>query len=140
VFTDLRNYLLTCIYKIKIIVCEYVGLCSLIDREGLHRFSRNLTCLCLETGKYFRKVRTPESSLGSCPGEDFFCSSETKYDRRTTSYHNCLFRRDYRNKGHIPIKVSRVRVLVRMFSVTRKLSMIEERCPKLSASAKRLHE
>jgi hypothetical protein len=31
----------------------------------------------------FRKVKTPKSVLGLRPGEDGFCSSETKHDRRT---------------------------------------------------------
>jgi galactose-1-phosphate uridylyltransferase len=56
---------------------------------------------------------------------------------------SCLFQRgDFRNKGHNPEKLSRVRVLTRMVSVARNLSTIEEQRQenKLFVSARRFQE
>jgi hypothetical protein len=63
---------------------ENVGVyvCSLISRERIHHFSQKMACLCLETRKRFQKGQNSESVLSSSPGEDSFCSSVTKQNRR----------------------------------------------------------
>jgi hypothetical protein len=65
--------------------------------------------------------------LGSSPGEGGFCRSETRNDRRTVPRPKFFIGRgDYRNRGRKPEKQPWVRVPVKMISLARKLSKIEE--------------
>jgi hypothetical protein len=59
--------------------------------------------VCFEEKMTETKVTTPKNCLGSITGEDSFCSSETKHDRRPAPR-----REDYRTKVTNP-KLSRVR-------------------------------
>jgi hypothetical protein len=62
----------------------YLYACSLIDREGINRFVRNLACLFRETRKRtYEGQSSGQSDLNSTPGEGVSCSLETKPDRRT---------------------------------------------------------
>jgi hypothetical protein len=94
----------------------------------IFQFAPNLACLCLETRKI--EVRTPKNCLSSSLGEGGSCNSETKHDRRTAPGSVIFFDEEitgnYRNKGHNNEKLSWVRVLVNMVSVSWKLCTIEK--------------
>jgi hypothetical protein len=51
-------------------------------------------------GYYTTKITTPINPSGFDSGEDGFCSSDTKHDRRTAPRTACFFRRE--NRGHYP--------------------------------------
>jgi hypothetical protein len=57
--------------------------CSLIAREGITNLPQTLHAYALKPEKILERSKLRKSVLGSSPGEDDFCSSETKHYRRT---------------------------------------------------------
>jgi hypothetical protein len=97
-------------------------LCTIEERR------QDQSCL-FRRGDYRNKTQNPVKLLGSIPSEDGFCSSETKHDRRMVpGLKLFVFARRLQEQRPQHQKRTWVRVLMRMVSVARKLSMREERC------------
>jgi hypothetical protein len=65
--------------------------------------------------------------MGLSPGEDGFCNSETRNDKRTAPRPKALFRREYYRNKDSPEIISWVRVPMKTNTLVRKLGTLEER-------------
>jgi hypothetical protein len=107
------------ILLICLCVCVFVRLYLENGYTDLHQ---TWHAYSLRPWRKHRRVKTPDSILSSFPGEVGSCSSETKHEWRQDQS-----RLDYRNEHDNPEKLLWVRFPMKMVSVARKLSTVEER-------------
>lgn len=95
-------------------LCAYL-MCSLIARETINHFGKNLACLSSETRKIIQEVKLQESMPSLIPGEGSSCTSEPQHNRRTapeTKLFKSKRRLGKQEWQHIKLYWSRVLIFV----------------------------